>query len=144
MMLINLSRISGTYHMQALNSAGNSIETDIASSEGGTDKAMSPLEVLLSSLGACSSVDVILILEKQRQNLKDIGIEIEADRDYDSTPALFTSINIHFKLFGDIVEKKAERAIQFSVDKYCTVAQHLKKSGVNITTSYKVIKMKSQ
>jgi putative redox protein len=99
--------------------------------------APSPLENVLISLGACSSVDVVSILEKARQDIKGCKVEIEAKR-VDSVPKLFSDIHLHFVIAGnDISEKHVERAVKLSADKYCSVALMLNKS-VNITHDFEV------
>jgi putative redox protein len=100
--------------------------------------APSPLENVLISLGACSSVDVVSILEKSRQNISACRVDIQAKR-VDSVPKLFSDIHLHFVITGQEVAKKhVERAVKLSADKYCSVALMLNKS-VNITHDFEVI-----
>ncbi len=100
--------------------------------------APSPLENVLISLGACSSVDVVSILEKSRQNIQDCKVEITAQR-VDTVPKLFSDIHLHFIIEGvDVSEKHVERAVSLSADKYCSVALMLNKS-VNITHDFEII-----
>lgn len=99
--------------------------------------APSPLENVLISLGACSSVDVVSILEKARQDIKSCKVEIAAKR-VDTVPKLFSDIHLHFVIEGnEISEKHVERAVKLSADKYCSVALMLNKS-VNITHDFEV------
>lgn len=99
--------------------------------------APSPLENVLISLGACSSVDVVSILEKARQDIKGCKVEITAKR-VDTVPKLFSDIHLHFVIEGnEISEKHVERAVKLSADKYCSVALMLNKS-VNITHDFEV------
>lgn len=99
--------------------------------------APSPLENVLISLGACSSVDVVSILEKARQDIKGCKVEIAAKR-VDTVPKLFSDIHLHFVIEGnEISEKHVERAVKLSADKYCSVALMLNKS-VNITHDFEV------
>ncbi len=99
--------------------------------------APSPLENVLISLGACSSVDVVSILEKARQNIKGCKVEIAAKR-VDTVPKLFSDIHLHFVIEGnEVSEKHVERAVKLSADKYCSVALMLNKS-VNITHDFEV------
>lgn len=100
--------------------------------------APSPLENVLISLGGCSSVDVVSILEKTRQTITGCKVEISATR-VDSVPKLFSDIHLHFVITGvDVEEKHVKKAIDLSADKYCSVALMLNKS-VNITHDYKII-----
>ena len=103
----------------------------------GGDLAPSPLENVLMSLGGCSSVDVVSILQKARQNISDCTVEINGTR-VDSVPRLFSDIHLHFAITGkDIKEKHVERAVALSADKYCSVALMLN-SNVNITHDYSI------
>jgi putative redox protein len=100
--------------------------------------APSPLESVLISLGGCSSVDVVSILEKTRQNVTGCIVDISATR-VDSVPKLFSDIHLHFVITGnEVAAKHVERAVSLSADKYCSVALMLNKS-VNITHDFEII-----
>ncbi|MBA6265239.1 OsmC family protein [Colwellia sp. Bg11-12] len=100
--------------------------------------APSPLENVLISLGACSSVDVVSILEKSRQNISACRVDIQAKR-VDSVPKLFSDIHLHFVISGqEVAEKHVERAVKLSADKYCSVALMLNKT-VNITHDFEIV-----
>ncbi|UUO23456.1 OsmC family protein [Colwellia sp. M166] len=99
--------------------------------------APSPLENVLLSLGACSSVDVVSILKKARQEIQGCKVEITAKR-VDTVPKLFSDIHLHFIIEGNnISEKHVERAVSLSADKYCSVALMLNKS-VKITHDFEI------
>lgn len=99
--------------------------------------APSPLENVLLSLGGCSSVDVVSILQKSRQALVGCEVQISSER-ADSVPKLFTKIHLHFVISGnDINEKQVARAVSLSADKYCSVALMLNKS-VEITHDFEI------
>lgn len=99
--------------------------------------APSPLENVLISLGGCSSVDVVSILQKSKQDIKNCFVEITATR-VDSVPRLFSDIHLKFVIIGhDIKDKSVERAVSLSADKYCSVALMLNKA-VNITHEYEI------
>lgn len=136
-MKVLIQRESGKFHLKSKNEDGLFVETDASEAIGGTNKGVRPMQMVLMALGSCSAIDVITILEKQKQNLDDIRIEIEAEREKDKEPALFTTIHIHFHLYGNIADKKASRAVNLSMDTYCSVAQILKKSA-EITYEYTI------
>lgn len=138
-MKITLERIDQAYHMVATNDSGNTVETDGSPAIGGGNKAMRPMQMLIAALGGCSSIDVINLLEKMRQPLEDIKMEINGERVEGEVPSLFTKINIHYKLYGDLDEKKAEKAIKLSVEKYCSVGMIIEKTAP-ISWSYEIIK----
>jgi putative redox protein len=104
----------------------------------GGNLAPSPMENVLISLGGCSSVDVVSILHKTRQDIQGCVVELSGKR-VDSTPKLFESIHLHFVIRGtDIKEKHVERAVSLSADKYCSVALMLN-AKVNITHDFEII-----
>jgi putative redox protein len=96
------------------------------------------MQLMLTSVGACSSIDIVNILKKQKQNLKDIKITVEGEREKDVIPSLFTDINVHFHLIGDLDEEKVKKAIDLSVNKYCSAWKTLERSGAKLTYSYKI------
>jgi putative redox protein len=95
------------------------------------------MQMVLAALGSCSSIDVIHLLNKQRQPLDDIQIKVTAQRAEDQVPAVFTDIQVHYHVFGDLDESKVEKACRLSMEKYCSVSKMLEKS-VNITWSYQI------
>lgn len=100
--------------------------------------APSPLENTLISLGSCSSVDVVSILQKGRQAISGCTVEINATR-VDSVPKLFSTIHLHFVITGkNIKATSVERAVTLSADKYCSVALMLN-GNVNITHDFSII-----
>ncbi|MEO7177129.1 MAG: OsmC family protein [Saprospiraceae bacterium] len=137
-MEINIRRVSGTYHCESINANGNTVSTDGALNIGGTALGMRPMELVLVALGNCSLIDVVMLLEKQRQVLDDIRVRIIAEREPDKVPSLFTDIHLHFTLIGSIDQKKAERAVQLSMDKYCSVGQILKHTA-RIHSSFEIL-----
>ena len=103
----------------------------------GGELAPSPLENVLISLGGCSSVDVVSILQKARQKVTDCHVEVTGIR-VDTVPKLFSDIHLHFVITGtDVSEKHVARAVDLSADKYCSVALMLNKS-VNITHDFEI------
>ena len=122
-------KLKDNFHMSAQNSQGNVLEMDASPSIGGQDKGFRPMETLLAGLAGCSSIDVLNILRKQRQEVRDLQVRVEADRDSEQIPSLFTAIRIHFTVFGDIPQDRVERAVKLSMDKYCSVAKILEKTA---------------
>jgi putative redox protein len=80
------------------------------------------MEMLLMGLGGCAAIDVILILKKQRQVIEDLRISVDGERvkieGTEMSP--FSKINIHFAFKGQLDQVKIERAIQLSMEKYCS------------------------
>jgi putative redox protein len=123
-----LSRLSAPFHFSIKNEIGNTIETDASSDIGGTNAALRPMELLLAGLASCSSIDIVLLLQKMRQPLQDIQVEINARRMQHETPALFEQIHLHYVLWGQLEKEKVEKVITLSVDKYCSVAKIIEKT----------------
>lgn len=128
-MKISISRLNKAYHMQATNEEGQSVQMDGSTTIGGVDGGMRPMQLLLTSLGGCSTIDVISILTKQKQTLEDIQVEVEGERDEDQIPAVFKTIHVTFKLTGDLDKDKVQKAVSLSMDKYCSVAKMLEKTA---------------
>jgi len=102
------------------------------------NSAPSPLESVLISLGGCSSVDVVSILQKARQNINGCKVIIEGTR-VSTVPKLFKTIHLHFIISGNnISNKHVHRAVSLSADKYCSVALMLN-SKVEITHDFEII-----
>lgn len=95
-----------------------------------------PMELMLSSLGSCMSIDVLLILQKQKQEVKNYEVTVTGKR-ADSVPSIFTHIELHFQLEGKVDESKLERAINLSKDKYCPAFAIISKTA-NIQYKYTV------
>jgi len=128
-MKINVHRINDAYLMEARNENNRTMLMDANPEIGGGDEAFRPVQAMLASLGGCSGIDVLLILKKQKQQVDDFNIEIEAERAMDQTPAVVTGIHMKFVLKGKVEKEKLEKAIELSIDKYCTVAKMLEKTA---------------
>ena len=138
-MKIELNRLNDGFWLEAVNEGGNKIHIDASPEIGGTNQGMRPMQLLIAAMGGCSSIDVISILKKQKQELKDIKITVTAEREQDAVPSLFTEVHAHFKLYGDLNEDKVKKAVSLSVEKYCSVAKTLEKTA-KVTYSYEIVK----
>ena len=141
-MKVSLKRLDDAYHMQASNEEGLTVESDGSPAIGGHNLAMRPMQMVLAALGSCSSIDVIQLLNKQRQPLEDIEIDVDGQREDGAVPAVFTAIHVHYKLYGDLDEKKVERACRLSMEKLCSVSKMLEKAAP-VTWDYEVLPGKS-
>jgi putative redox protein len=89
----------------------------------------SPMELVLIGAGGCSAYDVVHILEKGREAVEDCIVEMEADR-AETDPKVFTRIHMHFVVRGrGLSEAKVKRAIDLSIEKYCSATAMLSKSA---------------
>lgn len=89
-------------------------------------------------MGGCSAIDVVNILKKQKQDLKDIKITVTGEREKDAVPSLFTTVHAHYKLFGKLDKEKTAKAVSMAVEKYCSVAKTLEKTA-KVTYSFEII-----
>ncbi len=97
----------------------------------------SPMELLLVSLAGCTGMDVISILKKMRQDVKNFKVVVTGER-AEEHPKVYTKINIHYHFEGNGIEKdKVERAIELSYTKYCSVSAMLKKS-CDVSYTYEI------
>jgi len=99
---------------------------------------VSPSETLLIALAACSSVDVVEILEKKRKKLTFLEVTTSGEREPDP-PWAYRKIHVKYRLGGQgLTEKAVEQAIELSQEKYCSVAATVR--GVaEITYGYEIV-----
>ncbi len=118
--------------------SGHAIVMDSDPGVGGSNTGLRPTELLLIGLGGCSGMDVVSILKKKQQQVT--GLEILVDgKKAEAYPMKFTDIAIEFVVKGkDISEQAVKRAVQLSMDKYCSVKATLEGSS-NVTFSYRIV-----
>lgn len=121
---VELHRVNEAAHFEARNTDGNTVSIDGAPAVGGEQLGFRPMQLALTALASCASMDVGPILAKQRQTVTDMRVTATGQRE-DGTPAPFTSINLHFELWGSIDEAAAHRALDLAVYKYCSVGAML-------------------
>jgi uncharacterized OsmC-like protein len=134
---VTLHRVNDAYHFEARNATNAVLHMDGTPDIGGQNKGLRPVETLVAALGGCSSIDVILILKKQKQHIDSFDVELEYERAEDKEPKVITHINLKFIIKGKVDKDKLERAIQLSLDKYCTVAKMIEKTA-KITYTYQI------
>jgi len=118
--------------------SGHEIVMDGPPDHGGQNQGPRPMEMLLLGLGACTSFDVMSILQKSRQEVTDCKAEIDAER-ADAVPAVFTRIRVHFIIEGkNLKEALVKRAVSLSAEKYCSASIMLEAGGVEIEHSYEI------
>lgn len=128
----------GNMAFEATTEAGHSVLMDAAPEVGGDDRGPRPMEMVLMGLGGCTGIDVVLMLQKGKQDVKDCQIEITAER-ADTVPKVYTKIHVHFKVFGsELNEKKVQRAVDLSAEKYCSVSKMLE-ATVQMSHDYEII-----
>ena len=117
--------------------SGHAVVVDAAPDIGGRNLGARPMELLLMGTGACSAVDVVLILRKARQPITDCVVELEAERAPED-PKVFTRIHLHYVVTGKgLAQSQVERAIKLSKEKYCSATIMLAATA-QITFDYEV------
>jgi len=128
----------GKKAFEATSSTGHKVMMDASEEVGGEDRGSRPMELLLMGLGGCAGIDVTMMLEKGKQDVKDCQIEITSER-ADTVPAVYTKIHAHFKVTGtNLSEKRVKRAVELSAEKYCSVSKMLEATAV-ISHDYEII-----
>lgn len=118
--------------------SGHAIVVDGPEHIGGRNLGPRPMELMLMSVGACSSVDVVFILKKARQPVTDCYVEVEGTR-AETEPKVFTAIHLHFVVTGTgLNEAQVKRAVALSAEKYCSASIMLGNGGVTMTHSHEV------
>lgn len=109
--------------------SGHSVVMDGAPEHGGRNLGVRPMEMLLLGMGGCTAFDVVMMLQKSRQNVTQVEVVLDAERAED-IPKVFTRIHAHFVVSGsDLSEKQVARAVQLSADKYCSATKMLEKTA---------------
>ncbi|MGD1827279.1 OsmC family protein [Chromobacterium violaceum] len=109
--------------------SGHAVVMDGAPEGGGRNLGPRPMELVLLGTAGCTSYDVITILKKSRQDVRDCWVDIQADR-ADADPKVFTRIHFHFVVVGRELKPDAvERAIKLSAEKYCSASIMLAKTA---------------
>ncbi|MFO8064636.1 MAG: OsmC family protein [Spirochaetia bacterium] len=119
-MKVELHRLNDAAHFEARNEQGNSVSIDGAEAIGGQGLGFRPMQLALTALASCASMDVAPILRKQRQELRDMRVTATGERS-GGTPSPFTAVNLHFDLYGNISESAARKALDLAVHSYCSV-----------------------
>jgi len=97
-----------------------------------------PMEFLLAGVAGCTAVDMVLILQKQRQQISGISV-IASGLRADSRPNVYTDVELTYIVSGQNVSPQAvERAIELSEEKYCSASVMFRRAGVVITSTYRI------
>jgi putative redox protein len=133
MVRIQLDRINGDFGFEATDELGHTVRTDSSPESGGKDFGIRPMQLLLMGLGGCSGIDIVSILNKQRQKVEHFRMTIEGDREAGKEPSLWLNVHVLFDLKGEIDPDKAKKACELSMDKYCSVAATLREAHCKLT-----------
>lgn len=134
MPLIQAARTDPDYGFDITDENGHTIRMDIPVDQGGGGTGFRPMQALLAALCACSGVDIVGILKKQRQELTGLELYVDGERaeEQGSDISLWKTVDIEFRMTGSLEPAKAWRAIDLSIGKYCSVAETLRRAGATI------------
>ena len=118
----------------ATSPSGHAVTID---SDRESNKAPGPMELLLMALGACTATDVVIVLEKKRQKLQSLEVICSGERAAEP-PAVWTKLEIVYRLRGRLDDAAVKHAIQLSEDKYCSVAAMLRKTAT-LSWRYEIV-----
>ena len=132
MIKVELERTKGDYGFTGRDAAGHELSFDSSTEHGGSNSGVRPMQSLLMALGACSGIDIVSILKKQKQNPSVFKMYIEGEREDAKLVALWKTIHVIFEFSKDVDEEKAKKACALSIEKYCSVAETLRRAGAEI------------
>jgi len=134
-MKVKLERKNQAFHFES-KMGEHRVQVDGNPKIGGEDMGARPMEYILTGVAGCVSIDLGLILKKQRQELLDYNITVSGERNTDDAKA-FKAIHLKFWLKGQLNEQKVERAIDLAINTYCSAIQSLDKK-IKITSEFKI------
>ena len=132
--------IKYTDGMQFVGQAGSchAIVMDTDPEFGGSNTGLRPMELLLIGVGGCSGMDIVSVLKKKKQKLTGLEVNVDGKKAEDY-PQKYTDINIEYIVSGhDLSEEAVKKAVDLSMEKYCSVKATLEGSA-NITFSYRIV-----
>jgi putative redox protein len=139
MVTIEVKLASPDFGFDGSDASGHVVKMDTSTADGGKNYGVSPMQSLLVALGGCSGIDIVGILKKKKQAFTTIAMTIKGTREPGKLPSLWQTIHIQFAIGGNVDRAKAEHAITLSIDKYCSVAETLRRSGSSITWTLDLI-----
>ena len=123
-MKLELNRREKPYVFELENENGTICKIDSSKDIGGKEKGLTPMELLAGALASCISIDILMILNKQSIELDNYSVSVDAKKK-NSVPSPFEEIHLVFTMNKEIDLNKVQRAIQLSIDKYCSVKESL-------------------
>ncbi len=128
----------GGLKFEGTSAFGHKIVTDGGKQGGGEESGYKPTELILYGIAGCAGIDVVRILEKQKQKLTSLEIELTAHQN-ENYPKPFHTIEVKYIARGDdLNEKKLAKAIELSESKYCVVSQTLQ-NETKMVSSYEIL-----
>lgn len=126
-MKIHLKRLNDNYNFETINERGNVVQLDNKSEP--SPRGASPMELLLMGIAGCSGIDIVMILKKQQLEMNNFEMDVVGTRIDGEIPNVFRKIHLKVYIDGEIPANKAQRAVDLSLEKYCSVAKMLEKTA---------------
>jgi putative redox protein len=121
--------------------SGHGVVIAAPETPGAKTIAPSPMEYLLLGTGGCTATDVVMILEKGRQDIRAVEVELDSERASED-PKVFTKIHFHFKVTGKgLKPDTVERAIKLSHEKYCSASIMMAKAGAKLSHDFEIVEV---
>ncbi|MBL8474044.1 MAG: OsmC family protein [Rhodocyclaceae bacterium] len=118
--------------------SGHFIAMDGPPDAGGRNLAPRPMETVLAGTGGCTAFDVVMILQRGRQQISGCSVKLTAER-AETDPKVFTRIHFHFIVEGRQLKPEAvDRAVKLSAEKYCSASIMLGKTA-EITHDWEIV-----
>ena len=108
--------------------SGHTVVMDAMPRQGESSAGPTPMELLLAGVSGCTAMDVVNILQKQRQPLTGLEVRVSGER-ADEDPRVYTCIAIEYVVRGDVDAGKVQRAVELSAEKYCSASIMLGKTA---------------
>ena len=124
-MRVSLKQLDKTAYFEGTTESGHSFRLNSTLTSVEEKKAPSPMEALLIAAASCTSVDIVLILGKMKQEMEDFSVDIQGEREQIGDAKPFRKIHLIYNYKGNLDEKKVKRATKLSVEKYCSVLESL-------------------
>jgi putative redox protein len=134
-----LIRWAGEQKFLAVSPSGHAMAMDSARE---SNKAPGPMELLLMALGACTATDVVVVLQKKRQKLESLEVICSGERAA-APPAVWTKLEVLYRLRGELDERAVKHAIELSEEKYCSVSAILRKTAT-LSWRYEILRGDAQ
>jgi putative redox protein len=129
---------NGKRRFVAWDETGHGVVMDASAEHKGDGSGARPLELLLYSLAGCTGIDIVSILEKQRQNVTDFELVVSAEQ-REERPRRYERVHIEYVVTGRELKPSAlERAISLSEEKYCSVSAMFD-PDIEVTSAYRIV-----
>jgi putative redox protein len=127
----------GNMKFESTNPSGHNLFIDAGPENGGDGEGYRPKALMLSALAGCSGLDVASLIKKMKLDVTDFKIDIEANLT-EEDPKYYDKVVMHFHFYGgNLSEKKLQRAVDLSVEKYCGVMEMFRQfSELTIETHF--------